>query len=76
MVIGSKERALEKLAYRYYLKNKSRNSEENWKLACVLLTKLEKRKRREYFRKQRGFIESNRLTFLLLILLILLLCVR
>lgn len=53
---GSKERCLEILAYRYYLKNKNRSSEENWKLACVLLEKLKTRQVREFYRKQRGNI--------------------
>ena len=43
MVIGLKQRTLEKLSYRYWLKNKFRSSEENWKLAVRLLEKLEKR---------------------------------
>ena len=42
-MIGLKQRTLEKLAYRYYLKNKNRSSEENWNLAVKFLEKLEKR---------------------------------
>ena len=40
---GSRERCLEKLSYRYYLKDKNRSSEENWRLAIILLDKLVKR---------------------------------
>lgn len=43
MVIGLKQRTLEKLSFRYYLKKPNRSSEENWKLAARLLQKLEKR---------------------------------
>lgn len=43
MVIGKKQRALEILSYRYWLKNKTRSSEENWKLAEKFLEKLKKR---------------------------------
>jgi len=43
-MLGFKQRILEKLAYRYYLKNKYRNAEENWKLAEKLFAYLEKRK--------------------------------
>lgn len=43
MVINLKQRTLEKLSYRYYLKDKLRSSEENWKKAQELLKKLEKR---------------------------------
>ena len=40
---GSKQRTLEKLSYRYYLKDKNRSSEENWEKAQELLKKLEQR---------------------------------
>ena len=43
MIKELKQRTLEKLAYRYYLKNNSRSSEENWKKAIIFLEKLEKR---------------------------------
>jgi len=43
-MIGLKQRVLEKLSYRYWLKNKARNGEENWKLAEKLLKYIEKRK--------------------------------
>ena len=43
MIKELKQRTLEKLAYRYYLKNKNRSSEENWKMAEEFLKKLEKR---------------------------------
>jgi len=43
MIKCLKQRTLEKLAYRYYLKNRNRSSEENWKKAQILLEKLEKR---------------------------------
>lgn len=42
-MIGIRQRTLEKLAYRYYLKNKKRSSKENWELAERLLKKLEER---------------------------------
>ena len=42
-MLGLKQRALEKLSFRYWLKDKSRSSEENWKLSVKLLDKLEKR---------------------------------
>jgi len=38
-----KKRTLEKLAYLFYLKNKNRSSEDNWKKATDFLKKLEKR---------------------------------
>lgn len=41
---GSRERCLEILAYKYWLKNKSRSSEENWKRACKLMDYIDKRK--------------------------------
>jgi t-SNARE complex subunit (syntaxin) len=50
-VIGAKERCLEILAYKYYLKNKKRSSKENWKLAIKMLDKLEKRARRDEKKK-------------------------
>ena len=40
---GSKDRALGQLSYRYWCKDKNRSSEENWKLANILLDKLVKR---------------------------------
>jgi len=43
MVIGLRQRTLEKLSYRYWLKDNSRSSEENWKKAEELLNRLEKR---------------------------------
>jgi len=43
-MIGLKQRVLEKLSYRYWLKNKKRNSIENWKLAEKLLNYIDKRK--------------------------------
>lgn len=42
-MIGSKDRVLEKLAYRYWEKDKSRFSVENYRLAIEFLKKLEKR---------------------------------
>jgi len=42
-VMGSRERCLENLAFRYYLKDRSRSAEENWALAERFLEKLEKR---------------------------------
>jgi len=50
MILGLTQRTLEKLAYRYYLKNKSRTGEENWKLAVRLLAKLRKRYKIDEFR--------------------------
>ena len=46
-IIDIKKRALEKLAYHFYLKNSFRSSEENWKKAEEFLKKLEKRYKRE-----------------------------
>lgn len=43
-IIDIKQRTLEKLAYRYWTKNKLRNNEENWKLAEKFLKYIEKRK--------------------------------
>jgi len=49
MIINNKKRALDHLAYSYYLKRKKcgnkdyRNSKKNWKLAEALLIKLERR---------------------------------
>ncbi len=43
MVIDARLRVLEKLSYRYYLKDNSRSSEENWERALQFLKKLEKR---------------------------------
>ena len=54
MVLGSKERALEKLAYRYYLKDQTRSSEENWKMAIILLNKLKRRQLKNAFKKSIG----------------------
>lgn len=44
MIKGLRQRTLEKLAYRYWLKNKSRSAEENWKKAEQFLIYIEKRK--------------------------------
>ena len=46
MVRGLKKRALEKLAYHYWVKNPKRSAIENWKLAEKFLKKLEKRYKR------------------------------
>ena len=46
MVIDSKQRALERLSYLFYLKDKNRSSEENWAKAQDFLKKLEKRYKR------------------------------
>jgi hypothetical protein len=46
MIIDPKKRVLEKLAYRYWLKNIHRSVEENWKKAEQFLEKLEKRYKR------------------------------
>jgi hypothetical protein len=43
MVIGLRQRTIERLAHRYWIKNPKRSAEENWKLAEKLLAKLEKR---------------------------------
>lgn len=43
MIKELKQRTLEKLAFRYYLKDNNRSSEENWKKAVEFLEKLEKR---------------------------------
>jgi len=48
MVIGAKQRTLEKLAYRYWLKHPSWSSEKCWKAAELLLAKLEKRRDKYY----------------------------
>jgi hypothetical protein len=42
--MGLRQRSLEKLAYRYYLKNPNRSSEENWKKAEKILNYIDKRK--------------------------------
>ena len=45
MIREPKKRILEKLAYRYWVKNKKRSSEENWEKAeKLLLLYIEKRK--------------------------------
>lgn len=43
MIYGAKQRALEKLAFRYHLKDKKRTQTQNWKLAEQFLLKLIKR---------------------------------
>ena len=43
MIKGLRRRILNKLAYRYWMKDKTQSSEENWKLAIKLLSWLEKR---------------------------------
>lgn len=43
-MIERNNRALEKLSFRYYLKDNSRSSKENWKKAVKLLNYIEKRK--------------------------------
>ena len=43
-MIDKSKRVLEKLAYRYWIKNKNRTSEENWKKAEKILRYIEKRK--------------------------------
>jgi membrane-bound lytic murein transglycosylase B len=40
---GARERCLEQLAYRYYLKDKRRSAEQNWNKAEKLLQWVEKR---------------------------------
>lgn len=50
MIIGLTQRTLEKLAFRYHLKNPERTSQENWDLACKLLEKLRKRYKINVFR--------------------------
>lgn len=40
---GARQRCLEKLAYKCWLKNKTRNSEENWNLACKIMAFIDKR---------------------------------
>jgi hypothetical protein len=47
MVIDSRQRALEKLAYRYWIKNKNRTAHENWKLAEKLLDYIDKKLKKE-----------------------------
>jgi hypothetical protein len=42
-MIDKRLRALEKLAFRYWLKNPERSAEENWKLAEKFLKKIDKR---------------------------------
>ena len=44
MTIDIKIRVLEHLAYRYWEKDKTKNSTENWKKAEKLLNYIEKRK--------------------------------
>lgn len=50
MIIGLTQRTLEKLSFRYYLKNPKRTPQENWNLAEKLLQKLRKRYKIEVFR--------------------------
>lgn len=40
---GLRERCLEKIAYKKWLKNKSRSSEENWRLALKIMDYIDKR---------------------------------
>lgn len=40
---GLRERCLEKIAYKEWLKNKSRSAEENWKLAQKIMNYIDKR---------------------------------
>ena len=40
---GLRERCLEKIAYKEWLKNKSRNAEENWKIAQRIMDYIDKR---------------------------------
>ena len=43
MMLGLRDRTLKHLAYRYWKKNPKRSAKENWKLAEILLNKLERR---------------------------------
>jgi len=43
MIKGARERALEKISYRYWLKDKNRSAENNWRLAEKLLNYIDKR---------------------------------
>ena len=43
-MIRNKNRIISKLAYRYWLKNKTRNEEQNWNKALRLFNYMEKRK--------------------------------
>jgi len=43
MVIKPRQRVLENLAYRYWVKDKTRSSKENWRLAEKLLAYIDKR---------------------------------
>lgn len=43
MVLDLYKRCLEKLAYRYWTKNKDRSSEQNWKLAEKFMERIHKR---------------------------------
>jgi hypothetical protein len=52
MVIGTKQRALRHLAYRFHLRNKNRTAEENWQKAEEFLRKLDKRILKYYLPKQ------------------------
>lgn len=45
MIRGLRQRTLEKLAYRFWTKDKTRSSEENWKLAVKELEKIERIKK-------------------------------
>lgn len=40
---GLKQRCLEKIAYKEWLKNKSRSAEENWKTAQRIMEYIDKR---------------------------------
>ena len=44
MIKDLKQRVLEKLAFRYWIKNPKRNTDTNWKLAEKFLNFIEKRK--------------------------------
>lgn len=43
-MINRQQRALEKLAYRYWLRDKTRSPEENWCKALKLLAYIDKRR--------------------------------
>jgi len=44
MILELRKRTLDKIAYRYHLKDKHRNHKENWKLAEKLLDYIDKRR--------------------------------
>jgi len=45
MVIDNRQRCLEKIAYRNWLKNKDRSSEENWNRAIKIMNYIDKRRK-------------------------------